>query len=149
MDEPTSSRQADRKQWREKFLTEILQSESNKSSHYNVLSSEQYLEIVEQVEDAEKSEKKTPLQQRRLKRFAVLKIGCVKKLIARSEGNIKYYLPSDELYDVIDAAHVAVGHGGRDRMLAETSKKYANITKACIYLCVVSVIKRKQRRKED
>lgn len=120
MDEPTSSRQADQKQWREKFLAEILQCESKKSSHYNVLSSEQYLELVKQVEDAEKSEKRTPLQQRRLIRFAVLKIGDVKKLIARSESNIKYYLSSDELYDVIDAAHVAVGHGGRDRMLAET-----------------------------
>lgn len=137
MNEPTTSRQADQKQWREKFLTEILQSESEKSSHYNVLTSEQYLELIEQVEDAEKSEERTPLQQRRLKRFAVLEIGDVKKLIARSEGNIKYYLPSDELYDVIDAAHVAVGHGGRDRMLAETSKKYANITKEIsLYLSV-------------
>ncbi|KAF2885805.1 hypothetical protein ILUMI_20388 [Ignelater luminosus] len=35
MDEPTSSRQADQKQWREKFLTEVLQSENKKSSHYN------------------------------------------------------------------------------------------------------------------
>lgn len=150
MDEPTSSRQADQKQWREKFLTEILQSESKKSSHYNVLSSEQYLELVEQVEDAEKSEKKTPLQQRRWKRFAVLKIGDVKKLIARSEGNIKYYLPSDELYDVIDAAHVAVGHGGRDRMLAETSKKYANITKEMIglYLSMCSVCHQKKTKKK-
>ncbi|KAF2897346.1 hypothetical protein ILUMI_08841, partial [Ignelater luminosus] len=35
MDEPTSSRQADQKQWREKSLTEVLQSENKKSSHYN------------------------------------------------------------------------------------------------------------------
>ncbi|OWR49849.1 monocarboxylate transporter [Danaus plexippus plexippus] len=79
-----------------------------------------YLELIEQVEDEEKSENKIPLQHRILKQFAVLKIADVKKLIARSEGNIKYYLPFDELYDVIDAAHAAIGHGGRDRMLAET-----------------------------
>lgn len=150
MEEPTSSRQADQKQWREKFLAEILECENKKSSHYNVLSSEQYLQLVKQVEDAEKSEKRTPLQQRRLKRFAVLKIGDVKKLIARSEGNIKYYLSSDELYDVIDAAHVAVGHGGRDRMLAETSKKYANITKEmiCLYLSMCSVCHEKKTKKK-
>ncbi|GBP23673.1 hypothetical protein EVAR_80290_1 [Eumeta japonica] len=41
-----------------------------------------------------KNLKKNTLQQRRLKRFAVLKIGDVKKPIARSEGNLKYYLPS-------------------------------------------------------
>ncbi|KAF2892795.1 hypothetical protein ILUMI_13378 [Ignelater luminosus] len=29
MDEPTSSRQADQKQWREKFLTEVLQKDSD------------------------------------------------------------------------------------------------------------------------
>lgn len=42
-----------------------------------MLSSEQYLQLGEQVEDAEISEK-TPLQQKRLNRFAVLKIGDVK-----------------------------------------------------------------------
>ena len=50
-----------------------------------------------------------------------MKIGGVKKLTARNEGNtnnIKYYLTADELYDIIDAAHIAVGHGGPDRMLA-------------------------------
>ncbi|CAG5049636.1 unnamed protein product [Parnassius apollo] len=58
MDEPSiSSRQVDQKQWREKFLTEILESEYKKSSHYNVLPSDKYSELVEQVEDAEKSKK--------------------------------------------------------------------------------------------
>lgn len=47
-----------------------------------------------------------------------------------SKGNIKYY----ELYDVIDAAHAAVGQGGRDRMLAEISKKLSNITKEMMRL---------------
>ncbi|XP_049886670.1 KRAB-A domain-containing protein 2-like [Pectinophora gossypiella] len=151
MDEPsTSSRQADQKMWREKFLAEILESETRKSSHYNVLLSDKYSELVEQVEDAEKSEIRTPLQQRRLKRFGVLKIGDVKKLIARRDGNIKYYLQADELYDVIDAAHVAVGHGGRDRMLAETSKKYANITKEIIslYLSMCDVCQQKKTKKK-
>ncbi|XP_018567162.1 KRAB-A domain-containing protein 2-like [Anoplophora glabripennis] len=151
MDEPsTSSRQADQKQWREKFLTEILESEIKKSSHYNVLSSDKYSELVEQVEDAEKSAKRTPLQQRRLKRFGVLKIGDVTKLIAREEGNIKYYLQADELYDVIDAAHGAVGHGGRDRMIAETSKKYANIRKEMIslYLSMCDVCQQKKTKKK-
>lgn len=50
--------------------------------------------------------------------------------------NIKYFLPADELYDVIDATHDAVGHGGHDRMLAEISKKCANITKERIGLSI-------------
>lgn len=150
MDEPTSSRQANQKHWREKFLAGILESENKKFSHYNVLPLDTYLKLVKQVEEAERSEKRTPLQQRRLKRFGVLKIGDVEKLIARNEGNIKYYLPADELYDVIDAAHVAVGHGGRDRMLAETSKKYANVTKEMIglYLSMCDVCQQKKTKKK-
>lgn len=102
------------------------------------------------MEEAEKTDKKTPLQQRRLKRFGMLNITGVKKLIARSEENIRYYLPADELYDVIDAAHVAVGHGGRDRMLAETSKKYANITKKMIslYLSMCGTCQQKKTKKK-
>ncbi|KAK9883942.1 hypothetical protein WA026_004882 [Henosepilachna vigintioctopunctata] len=118
----TSSRQVDQKQWREKFLAEISKSEMKRSSHFNVILSDNYSKLFEQVEDAEKSEKRTPLKQRRLKRFGVLILGDIKKLIVRREGSIKYYLQADELYDVIDAAHVAVGRDGRDRMLAETSK---------------------------
>ncbi|KAK9879056.1 hypothetical protein WA026_003871 [Henosepilachna vigintioctopunctata] len=116
----TSSRQVGQKQWREKFLAEISDSEMKKSPYFNVLLSDKYSKLIERVEDAEKSEKRIPSQQRRLKRFSVLIIGEVKKIIAQMEGNIKYYLQGDELYDVIDVAHVAVRHGGRDKMLAET-----------------------------
>lgn len=56
----------------------------------------------------------------------------MKKLVARSKENIKYYIPAEKLYDVFDAAHKAVGYGGRDRLLTETSLKFAYITKQMI-----------------
>lgn len=59
------------------FGEEILQSE-NKFSHYNVFSIDEYADLINQVEDADKLEKRTSLQKRRLKRFAVLIIGDVK-----------------------------------------------------------------------
>ena len=34
-----------------------------------------------------------------------------------------------ELFDVLQEAHLAIGHGGRDRMLKELSIKYRNITR--------------------
>jgi hypothetical protein len=37
-------------------------------------------------------------------------------------------LPVEQIFDVIDLPHVAVGHGGRGRLKVETSRKYANIT---------------------
>ncbi|KAF2900335.1 hypothetical protein ILUMI_05851 [Ignelater luminosus] len=51
MDEPTSSRQADQKQWREKFLTEVLQSENKKSSHYNVIEEDCNVNLIEDSDD--------------------------------------------------------------------------------------------------
>ncbi|KAF2889170.1 hypothetical protein ILUMI_17003 [Ignelater luminosus] len=51
MDEPTSSRQADQKQWREKFLTEVLQSENKKSSHYNVIEEDCNVNLTEDSDD--------------------------------------------------------------------------------------------------
>lgn len=66
MDEPLCSRQANQKLWREMFLEENLQSENEKSSHYNVLSADEYADLVKQVEDAEKLEKRSSSQKRRL-----------------------------------------------------------------------------------
>ncbi|KAF2881587.1 hypothetical protein ILUMI_24586 [Ignelater luminosus] len=68
MDEPSSSNQTDQLKWRELFLDETLQSENIKSTHFNVLTKDKYLELIPQVEEAEKTEKKTPLQQRKLQR---------------------------------------------------------------------------------
>jgi hypothetical protein len=62
-----------------------------------------------------------------LKRFDILEIGEVKTLTSRDE-TVKCYLPVEEIYDVIEAAHLAVGHGGRDRLKMETTRKYANVT---------------------
>ena len=153
MDEASSSGHVGQKEWRQRFLVEVLRSEDEKSTHFNVLTKEKYLELIQQVEEGKKTEKKSPLQQRRLKRFDVVEIGGVKKLTARNEGNtnnIKYYLTADELYDIIDAAHIAVGHGGRDRMLAETSKKFANITKEmiCLFLSMCMVCQQKKTKKK-
>ena len=55
---------------------------------------------------------------RRLNRFGVLEVFESKKLVAVNEP-VKYYLPSEEIYDVIEAAHIAVGHGGREKKKKE------------------------------
>ena len=39
-----------------------------------------------------------------------------------------------ETFDVIKRAHIATGHGGRDRMLKELGKKYVNVTRDSIEL---------------
>jgi len=80
--------------------------------------------------EANKTMKKTPHQYYLLKKYELLECGDVKKLIrCRLPGESPLYFVSiEETYDVIKRAHIATGHGGRDKMLKETNKKYANIT---------------------
>ena len=80
-----------------------------------------------EVEEAKSAVKKTSLQYRRMKRFDVLEIGEVKKLIAKGE-TVRYFLPAEEIFDVTESAHVAIGHGGRNRLKKEVSRKYTNVT---------------------
>ncbi|XP_070183286.1 KRAB-A domain-containing protein 2-like [Littorina saxatilis] len=60
--------------------------------------------------------------------------GLQKKLIQRRSTRHEsplYYVSIEGTFDVVKSAHISTGHGGRDRMLKELQKKYANIpTKA-------------------
>lgn len=51
--------------------------------------------------------KKTPLQNRSFKIFRS-EIGETEKLASRSEP-VKYYLPIENMFDIIEVAHVAIG----------------------------------------
>jgi hypothetical protein len=58
-------------------------------------------------------------------------IGGKEKLIKRivdNEFDVLYYVTVDELFEVIHTTHLAVGHGGRNRMMAVLKTKYCNVT---------------------
>ncbi|XP_060857765.1 KRAB-A domain-containing protein 2-like [Metopolophium dirhodum] len=113
---------------RERFFKKLMESvEGKKDNHYNIITKDAYDSLLKEVEDAISATKKTSAQYRRIKRFNVLEFGDTKKLVTRGEP-VKYYLPMEDIFDVIDLSHIAVGHGGRDRLKVETSRKYANIT---------------------
>lgn len=56
----------------------------------------------------------------------------------------------DDTFDAIKRAHIATGHGGRDRMMKELGLKYANITLKAVELykslCIECQRKRKRTR---
>ncbi|XP_037779084.1 KRAB-A domain-containing protein 2-like [Penaeus monodon] len=49
---------------------------------------------------------------------------------------VLYYVTIEDTYDVIKRAHIATSHGGRDRMIKETAKKYANISREALELFI-------------
>ncbi|XP_068250358.1 KRAB-A domain-containing protein 2-like [Palaemon carinicauda] len=67
-------------------------------------------------------------------RYEVLQCGPTEKLIKRRSTRQEsplYYVSIEETFDDVKSPHISKGHGGRDRMLKELQKKYANIpTKA-------------------
>lgn len=44
------------------------------------------------------------------------------------------FAPLEDLCDTIRGAHVAIGHGGRDRLLTELIQKYANVSTLTVVL---------------
>jgi len=65
-----------------------------------------------------------------LQKYEVLECGDVEKLIRKRESPLSspvYFVHIEETYGVISRAHIATGHGGRDRMHKHLSPKYANI----------------------
>ena len=86
-----------------------------------------------------------------LKKYEVLSCGDVEKLIKKRKApgdHPVYYATIEDTYDIISRAHIATGHGGRDRMLKHLSGKYANITSDAVELyksyCLVCQEKRKR-----
>jgi len=64
------------------------------------------------------SKKKEPNGYKLLKKYDVLKVAVINKLIVPLSDNneIKYYVHNEELFDVIHNIHLSIGHGGRNRM---------------------------------
>lgn len=129
------------------FLSEAINMED---SHFSILTKQKYSELLQEIKSAKLAVSKTTLQYRRLKRFAIIEIGGVEKIISKSNNSeILYYLTVDEIYDVIETIHIAIGHGGRDKLRKETGKNYANITVSMINLflslCEVCNCKKRKR----
>jgi hypothetical protein len=91
------------------------------------------------VKEAKSVKGKQTVHYRRLKRCDILNIGGEEKLtvpLSAEKTEILYYVTFDELFNVTHEAHIAVGHGGRTRMIKELNRKYKNVTVESIVTCV-------------
>ena len=83
----------------------------------------------------------------------LFKLETVKLIYPVAEGSssVKYYVQKEDIFDVIHDAHLAIGHGGRNRMIKETQTKYRNIPAESIMLykrlCVPCLKKSKVPKK--
>ncbi|XP_068241069.1 KRAB-A domain-containing protein 2-like [Palaemon carinicauda] len=130
------------------FREELFQRSEGKKSV--LIPKEQYNEIISELTAIDKSGKKTPHEYYLLKKYEILKCGDVLQLTRRRTANEDpiYFAKLEDTLDIIMRAHIATGHEGRDKMVKELSKKYANITHDAISiyksLCIECQRKRKQ-----
>lgn len=93
------------------------------------LTPEKYNELLSDIKVSlskrRQGELLTSLDYRRIKRYDILTIGDVEKLIKKrtsSEDEIKYFCHIDELYEIIHKAHIDTGHK-RTRCMDKELKK--------------------------
>jgi len=109
---------------------------NDSSSHRSLpLDDERYSNMLREVKEAQILRKNnqplTPKHYRRLKRYDVMKIGDTEKLTESGSGenddsNIRYYCKPEDLFDVLETAHVNIGHkmtkGKRDCLVCDSQK---------------------------
>lgn len=117
-----------------------------------LMKKDEYFTVIDELKNASQAAVKTPRQYYILKKFSILLCGDVEKLVRKSTDPASdpvYYAHMDDMYDIIKRAHIATGHGGRDKMLKVLSVKYANITTDAVdlfkSLCMECLKKRKRQ----
>lgn len=141
-------------QMRDRFNTKISAIIRNKrNDNKSFLNSSEYAARVENVKES-KMVLRTPGLKKNVKdyrivtRYDVLSINGKERLIKPMNKTTKkaiYYATNEELFDILHTAHLAIGHGGRNRMVAKLKHQYANITKETImaYLELCSECRKK------
>lgn len=117
----------------------------SKGHNTQILTKPKYLELIEKVQTSKsKVVNKKPEDYQRLRRFDVMTIGEKEKLIVPVEEGkeqIRFYVHREEIFQLLHDAHIAIGHGGRNRMEKEINIKYKNITREMIVtyvnLCMI------------
>lgn len=89
---------------------------SNVRSHY--FTQDRYNEILNEVKEAKHlKDTKMPLSSkhyRRLKRYDTVTVGGNEKLIEKANAtpteHFRYYCKTEDMFDIIETAHIATGH---------------------------------------
>ena len=105
-----------------KFDEEITRLNGDHVKWYTSESIKDMIEKIKGLKDG--TPKKTPNDYKLLKPYDVVDIAHFQKLIVCGSDPVRYFVPLEDLFNVINEAHIACGHGGEKRMEKELKKKY-------------------------
>lgn len=111
---------------------ELLELERERSKVNSVsMDKKKYELLIRKVISLKMKSHKDGNDYRFLKRYDIIEENGVTKLVSpvsKQESMIKYFVYDEELFELLDDAHIITGHGGRDRMVKHLKSKYKNIT---------------------
>lgn len=117
--------------------------ETKRDDNKSFLNIAEYNKRIVEVKEA-KTLLSTPGSQKSVKHYRMVrkydviaisgKDRLIKPVDKTVESKVLYYVTNGELFDIIHNAHLAIGHGGRNRMVSEINKLYCNITKETIMI---------------
>ena len=135
-----------------KFYEQLDVKIENKKSNNSFLNREKYELLIQEISQLKRGDRKK--NQKIINCYDVAQIGNTVKLIypgAEGSSSIQYYVQKEDIFDVIHDDYLAIGQGGRNRMIKETQTKYKNITAESIMLylrlCVPCLKKSKVLKK--
>ncbi|XP_069615885.1 KRAB-A domain-containing protein 2-like [Ranitomeya imitator] len=129
------------------LLNEVVEKKRDNNFY---LTDDKYENILKEVKEAKVVVLKQSIHYRRLKRYDIMTIGNVEKLIepiSCEKENLLHYVWCAELFSVIHNAHISTGHGGRTRILKEMNRKFKYVTteSIVIYLRLCQPCQKKQK----
>lgn len=134
---------------KKKFIDAVFQAQTKKAENSQLLSREKYDGIVGTLERIAASGAKSPKDYRLQARYQLLEVQGLFQLIRK--GTEKHFICVDDMFDVIDEAHKATGHGGRNVVEQCVKQKYANVSRdhilRFIELCEECQLKKTKVRK--
>jgi hypothetical protein len=111
---------------RKRYYDVLSESVNNKKDNNFYLTSERYNCLLGEVKEAKRAKGEQTVHYRRLKRYDILNIGGEEKLtvpLSAEKTEILYCVIFDELFNAMHESHIAVGNGGRTRMIKELNCK--------------------------
>ena len=113
---------------------------------------EDYCKTISELKEVSSCSKKTSHQYYLLKKYEILKCGDVEKLIRKRQDQDEtpvYFVMIEEIFDVIKRVHLLTAHGGKDKMVKEVNKKYANVAQESLSLFKSLCVECHQNRKRS
>jgi len=128
-----------RSKFNDLFNDLISQKRVDNNSYFSLL---EYSVQISKVKESKKilctkRLKKSVKDYRMVRKYEILMVNGKERLIkpvSENNNDMLYCVSNEEVFDIFHTTHSSIGHGGRNRMVAEIKNKYCNITKESIVI---------------